>query len=74
LPPVMIAIFISVSFASMAGSYGKQLACTPPETASFLPIPAVALALDVGDADSFPDFVAEVKRLISTYWGRDAFD
>ncbi|MGO6819965.1 SDR family NAD(P)-dependent oxidoreductase, partial [Rhizobium brockwellii] len=30
--------------------------------------------LDFGDADSFPAFVAEVNRLLSTYWGRDAFD
>lgn len=35
---------------------------------------AVALALDVGDADSFPIFVEEVKRLLSTYWGRGDFD
>lgn len=35
---------------------------------------AVALALDVGDADSFPAFVEEVKRLLSTYWSRSDFD
>lgn len=35
---------------------------------------AVALALDVGDAASFPSFVEEVKRLLSTYWGRSDFD
>lgn len=35
---------------------------------------AVALALDVGVADSFANFAASVKDMLGTHWGRNDFD